>query len=170
MKLLLYLTFAAEPNHSIVRCLHQQRRKIGRWCCQEPGNHQPSQYHLRCEEDHWTRVHWQVCGKYFEKVILCCWHYTLFVYAQAKSWHAVFQQADIELVPYKITSIDNRPMVEINTNGTTSTFSPEELSAMILQKMKATAEAYLGEEVESAVITVPAYFNNDQRKATRVSH
>ena len=61
-------------------------------------------------------------------------------------------------------------MVEINTNGTVTTFSPEELSAMILQKMKATAEAYLGEEVESAVITVPAYFNNDQRKATRVSH
>ena len=67
------------------------------------------------------------------------------------------QQADKKLVPYKIISINNRPMVEINTNGIATTFAPEELSAMILQKMKATAEAYLGEEVETAVITVPAY-------------
>lgn len=60
-------------------------------------------------------------------------------------------------------------MVEVNVNGTMTTFAPEELSAMILQKMKTTAETYLGEEVENAVVTVPAYFNNDQRKATKVS-
>mmetsp|Transcript_30282 Transcript_30282/g.49592 ORF Transcript_30282/g.49592 Transcript_30282/m.49592 type:complete len:526 (-) Transcript_30282:125-1702(-) len=58
-------------------------------------------------------------------------------------------------------------MVEVTTDGKMATFAPEELSAMILQKMKATAEAFLGEEVNSAVVTVPAYFNNDQRKATK---
>ena len=58
-------------------------------------------------------------------------------------------------------------MVEVTTNGKMTTFAPEELSAMILQKMKATAETFLGEEVNSAVVTVPAYFNNDQRKATK---
>jgi len=76
-------------------------------------------------------------------------------------------QADKKLVPYKIFSNNNKPMVEITANGTMATFAPEELSAMILQKMKATAETYLGEEVNRAVVTVPAYFNNDQRKATR---
>ena len=59
-------------------------------------------------------------------------------------------------------------MVEISTNGKMTTFAPEELSAMILQKMKSTAENFLGENVTSAVVTVPAYFNNDQRKATKV--
>lgn len=58
-------------------------------------------------------------------------------------------------------------MVEVNSNGKLTTFAPEELSAMILQKMKTTAETFLGEEVNSAVVTVPAYFNNDQRKATK---
>ncbi|KAL7554844.1 hypothetical protein ACHAWF_018383 [Thalassiosira exigua] len=77
------------------------------------------------------------------------------------------QQADKKLVPYKITSINNKPRVEITTNGKATTFAPEELSAMVLQKMKSTAEAYLGENVTSAVVTVPAYFNNAQRKATQ---
>lgn len=81
----------------------------------------------------------------------------------------VLQEADRKLVPYAITSINNKPMVEITTNGITTPFAPEELSAIILQKMKSTAEAFLGEEVKDAVISVPAYFNNDQRKATRVS-
>ena len=78
-------------------------------------------------------------------------------------------QADKKLMPYKIVSSDNKPFVEITSNGKVSKFAPEEISAMILQKMKSTAEAYLGEEVKNAVVTVPAYFNDNQRRATKVS-
>ena len=70
-------------------------------------------------------------------------------------------QADKKLMPYKIVSNDsNKPVIEIVSNGKMTKFAPEEVSAMILQKMKTTAEAYLGEEVNNAVITVPAYFND----------
>jgi heat shock protein 5 len=78
-------------------------------------------------------------------------------------------QADKKLMPYKIVSKDNKPFIEISSNGKTSRFAPEEVSAMILQKMKSTAETYLGEEVKNAVVTVPAYFNDSQRRATKVS-
>ncbi len=78
-------------------------------------------------------------------------------------------QADKKMMPYNIISSDNKPFIEISSKGNTSKFAPEEISAMILQKMKATAEAYLGEEVKNAVVTVPAYFNDSQRRATKVS-
>ena len=79
-------------------------------------------------------------------------------------------QADKKLVPFNITSSDNnKPRVEVSVGGKSTMFAPEEISAMVLQKMKQSAESYLGEEVDCAVITVPAYFNNDQRKATKVS-
>ena len=78
-------------------------------------------------------------------------------------------QADKKLMPYKIVSNDsNKPVIEISSNGKMTKFSPEEVSAMILQKMKTTAESYLGEEVKNAVVTVPAYFNDAQRRATKV--
>jgi endoplasmic reticulum chaperone BiP len=79
-------------------------------------------------------------------------------------------QADKKLVPYKIVSDrSDKPLIEITQqNGNTTTrFAPEEISAMVLQKMKATAEAYLGEKVTHAVVTVPAYFNEAQKLATR---
>jgi heat shock protein 5 len=76
-------------------------------------------------------------------------------------------QADKKLVPYKIISHKGRPKIEIQmSDKKTSVFSPEEISAMILQKMKLTAESYLGKEIKDAVVTVPAYFNDAQRQAT----
>src|SRR6202165_177035 len=68
------------------------------------------------------------------------------------------------IVPYKVVSGPNGD-ARVEANG--EQFSPPEISAMILQKLKTDAEAYLGESVDSAVITVPAYFNDDQRQATK---
>jgi len=70
---------------------------------------------------------------------------------------------DKELVPYEIIASGNGD-AWVNIKG--EKFSPSQISAFILQKMKETAESYLGEKVEKAVITVPAYFNDSQRQAT----
>lgn len=71
---------------------------------------------------------------------------------------------EIARVPYKVVKGDNNtPRVEIDDRK----YSPQEISAMVLQKMKKTAEDYLGQEVTEAVITVPAYFNDAQRQATK---
>ena len=73
-------------------------------------------------------------------------------------------QKEIERVPYKVVKSDNNtPRVDIDGR----LYSPQEISAMILQKMKKTAEDYLGQSVTEAVITVPAYFNDSQRQATK---
>ncbi|XP_075485013.1 luminal-binding protein 5-like isoform X2 [Primulina tabacum] len=76
-------------------------------------------------------------------------------------------QSDMKLVPYKIVNRDGKPYVQVVKNGENKVFSPEEISAMVLTKMKETAEAYLGKEIKDAVITVPAYFNDAQRQATK---
>lgn len=73
-------------------------------------------------------------------------------------------QKDIDLVPYKITKADNGD-AWVDVHG--ELMSPSQISAMILTKMKETAEAHLGEKVTQAVITVPAYFNDSQRQATK---
>ncbi|MDX9689453.1 MAG: molecular chaperone DnaK [Proteobacteria bacterium] len=73
-------------------------------------------------------------------------------------------QKDINLVPYKIVKNSNG---DAWVEGTGKKYSPSEISAFILMKMKETAEAYLGEKVTQAVITVPAYFNDSQRQATK---
>ena len=73
-------------------------------------------------------------------------------------------QSEIARVPYKVTKGDNNtPRVDIDGR----LYTPQEISAIILQKMKKTAEDYLGQEVTEAVITVPAYFNDSQRQATK---
>eukprot|EP00599_Poterioochromonas_sp_BG-1_P007170 CAMPEP_0173148110 /NCGR_PEP_ID=MMETSP1105-20130129/9518_1 /TAXON_ID=2985 /ORGANISM="Ochromonas sp., Strain BG-1" /LENGTH=655 /DNA_ID=CAMNT_0014062689 /DNA_START=92 /DNA_END=2059 /DNA_ORIENTATION=+ len=76
-------------------------------------------------------------------------------------------QADKKLVPYKIVSKDDKPYVEVVLEGKARQFAPEEVSAMILSKMKEIAENYLGKSVQHAVVTVPAYFNDAQRQATK---
>ncbi|MGH6947196.1 MAG: Hsp70 family protein, partial [Kiloniellales bacterium] len=73
-------------------------------------------------------------------------------------------QKDKGLVSYKITKADNGD-AWVEAQG--KSYSPSQISAFILQKMKETAESYLGEKVEKAVITVPAYFNDSQRQATK---
>jgi heat shock protein 1/8 len=78
-------------------------------------------------------------------------------------------QADMKLWPFKVMKQtgDNKPMIEVTFQGQPKRFSAEEIAAMLLTKMKTTAEAYLGESVHNAVITVPAYFNDQQRQATK---
>merc|ERR1712178_103126 len=76
-------------------------------------------------------------------------------------------QADIKLWPFKVVNEGSRPKIQVDFKGETKSFFPEEISAMILVKMKETAEAYMGKKVDNAVVTVPAYFNDSQRQATK---
>ena len=72
-------------------------------------------------------------------------------------------EKEISRVPYTVTNENGYPRVDIEGRK----YTPQEISAMVLQKMKKTAEDYLGEEVKEAVITVPAYFSDSQRQATK---
>ena len=74
---------------------------------------------------------------------------------------------DMKIWPFKVVSKGGKPHISANWKGEEKTFTPEEISAMILTRMRETAESYLGESVEHAVITVPAYFNDAQRQATK---
>ncbi|EAA34130.1 heat shock protein 70 [Neurospora crassa] len=76
-------------------------------------------------------------------------------------------QADMKHFPFKVIDRGGKPVIQVEFKGETKVFTPEEISAMILQKMKETAEAYLGGTVNNAVVTVPAYFNDSQRQATK---
>jgi heat shock protein 1/8 len=76
-------------------------------------------------------------------------------------------QRDLKLLSYKVVDKDARPKVEVSFAGDTKYFSPEEISAMILTKMKQIAESYLGKKVTDCVITTPAYFNDAQRQSTK---
>merc|ERR1712138_144360 len=77
-------------------------------------------------------------------------------------------QADIKHFPFKVVSKEgDRPCIQVEYKGETKDFFPEEISSMVLIKMKETAEAYLGKDVPNAVVTVPAYFNDSQRASTK---
>lgn len=76
-------------------------------------------------------------------------------------------QSDMKLLPFKIIEKNKKPHVKVQTGQGEKVFSPEEISAMVLIKMKEIAETYLGENVTHAVVTVPAYFNDAQRQATK---
>jgi len=74
-------------------------------------------------------------------------------------------QADMKLWPFEIISGEGeKPMIQVDYKGETKQFSAEEVSSMILVKMKEVAEAYLSKDVKNAVVTVPAYFNDSQRQ------
>ncbi|XP_076131060.1 heat shock cognate 71 kDa protein-like [Alosa pseudoharengus] len=76
-------------------------------------------------------------------------------------------QSDMKHWPFTVISDSSRPKVQVEYKGETKSFYPEEISSMVLVKMKEIAEAYLGKSVSNAVITVPAYFNDSQRQATK---
>ena len=76
-------------------------------------------------------------------------------------------QADMKHWPFSVVGKDGKPLIEVDFKGERKQFMPEEISAMVLTKLKQTAEAYLGGTVRDAVITVPAYFNDSQRQATK---
>merc|ERR1711959_344755 len=76
-------------------------------------------------------------------------------------------QKGIKLLPFTIKSKGSKPYIEVDVKGSRKQYSPEEISAMILGKMKEIAEAFLGKKIQNAVVTVPAYFNDAQRQATK---
>lgn len=76
-------------------------------------------------------------------------------------------QSDMKHWPFKVINSGGKPIIEVEFKGEKKTFTPEEISSMVLTKMKETAEAYLGQPVNNAVVTVPAYFNDSQRQATK---
>jgi len=76
-------------------------------------------------------------------------------------------QSDMKHWPFKVIDSGTKPIIEVEYKAETKTFAPEEVSSMVLVKMKETAEAYLGHDVKDSVITVPAYFNDSQRQATK---
>lgn len=84
-----------------------------------------------------------------------------------REWSDPMVQQDIKHWPFTVINKSNKPHVQVLVNGENKQFAPEEISAMILGKMKEVAESYLGKEVKHAVVTVPAYFNDAQRQATK---
>ena len=76
-------------------------------------------------------------------------------------------QADMKHWPFKVIDKAGKPVISVEYKGEQKEFTPEEISAMVLIKMRETAESYLGSAVKNAVITVPAYFNDSQRQATK---
>ena len=76
-------------------------------------------------------------------------------------------QNDIKQFPFNVIEENNKPKIQVNFKNELKEYHPEEISSMILTKMKEIAQAYIGEEVTDAVVTVPAYFNDSQRQATK---
>jgi len=85
-----------------------------------------------------------------------------------RKWSDPNSQSDMKHWPFKVIQKEgDKPVIQVQFKGETKTFTPEEISSMVLLKMKETAEAFLGQTVTEAVITVPAYFNDSQRQATK---
>ncbi|XP_025424713.1 major heat shock 70 kDa protein Ab-like [Sipha flava] len=84
-----------------------------------------------------------------------------------RRWDDEKTQADMKHWPFEVANDSGKPKIRVSFRGESKSFAPEEISSMVLAKMKETAEAYLGRAVTDAVITVPAYFNDSQRQATK---
>jgi heat shock protein 5 len=84
-----------------------------------------------------------------------------------RTWGEKSVQSDKKFFPFSLVEQKGKPHVSVTVNGKKETFAPEEISAMVLTKMKETAETYLGKKVTHAVVTVPAYFNDAQRASTK---
>ncbi|KAA0191580.1 Heat shock protein 70B-2 [Hyalella azteca] len=84
-----------------------------------------------------------------------------------RKYHDQTVSSDMKHWPFKVIDVDGKPKIKVEYKNENKTFSPEEISSMVLMKMKEIAEAYLGGAVKDAVITVPAYFNDSQRQATK---
>jgi len=84
-----------------------------------------------------------------------------------REWDDKTVQEDAKFFPFKLVNKNKKPYIEVNTNIGVKQLAPEEVSAKVLSKMKETAELYLGHPVTKAVVTVPAYFNDAQRKSTK---
>ena len=84
-----------------------------------------------------------------------------------RKWGDAEIKRDVKLFPFKLVEKKGKPAIQVSLKGEKKVFTPEEISAMVLQKMKDTAESYLGHKVTHAVVTVPAYFNDAQRTATK---
>ena len=84
-----------------------------------------------------------------------------------REWNDPVLQADLKHLSYQTINRKGKPVIKVNYKKEEKILAPEEISAMVLQKMKSVAESYLGNDVVDAVVTVPAYFNDAQRKATQ---
>lgn len=84
-----------------------------------------------------------------------------------RAWSDSTVQSDMKHWPFKVCNQNGKPAIQVEFKGQKKIFRPEEISSMVLTKMKETAETYLGHKVTDAVITVPAYFNDGQRQATK---
>jgi len=84
-----------------------------------------------------------------------------------RSYNDPIVQEELKHLPFKVECESNKPVYKVKFQHKLQSFTPEEINAMVLTKMKQIAEAYLGESVKNAVVTVPAYFNDSQRQATK---
>jgi len=84
-----------------------------------------------------------------------------------REWTDKAVQSDIKYFPFKVINKNSKPHIQVDTKDGETVFAAEEISSMVLQKMKEVAEAFLGTKVTHAVVTVPAYFNDAQRQATK---
>ena len=82
-------------------------------------------------------------------------------------WADKAVQSDKKFFPFDLVEKKTKPQIQVDVGGKQQSFTPEEISAMVLGKMKKTAEEFLGKDVTHAVVTVPAYFNDAQRQATK---
>merc|ERR550517_2286944 len=84
-----------------------------------------------------------------------------------REWTDKAVQSDMKYFPFKLINKNDKPHIQVDTKDGEKVFAAEEISSMVLQKMKEVAEAFLGTKVTHAVVTVPAYFNDAQRQATK---